>query len=125
MTKFLGSAVFTLLFLVVLPAHLAQAQVNPFKNTAIEKLTDQDIEIVKESAASLYQVDDPVIGDAAAWSNTDSGNFGTIELVDVYDWRKMPCRKLQHLMQIKGWKDTVRMTVDRCKVSSGEWKIRY
>jgi len=125
MTKFLGYAVFSFVFLLALPAHLAEAQVNPFQNTAVEKLTDEDIEIIKKSAAPLYQVDDPAVGDSATWSNPKSGNFGTIELVDVYDWRKMPCRKLQHLMHVKDWKDAVRLTVDRCKVSSGEWKIRY
>ena len=125
MTRFLGYTMFTLVLLLALPAHQGQAQVNPFKNSAIEKLTDEDIEIIKKSAAPLYQVDDPEIGDSASWSNPNSGNFGTIELVDVYDWHKMPCRKLQHLMKVVDWKDNVRMTVDRCKVPSGEWKIRY
>ncbi len=125
MTRFLGYAVFLTMILIAVPAYQAEAQVNPFRNSAVEDLTEKDLEIIQEAAAPLYKAANPEVGKSASWSNSESGNFGTIELVEVYNWRDMPCRKLQHLMQVRGWSDTLNMTVDRCQIDSGEWRVRF
>ncbi len=125
MTRFLGYAVFLTMILIAVPAYQAEAQINPFRNSAVEDLTEKDLELMGAAAVPLYKTEKPEIGKSAAWTNPDSGNFGTIELVDVYVWRKMPCRKLQHLMQIKKQRDALNISIDRCQVESGEWKIRF
>jgi len=125
MTRFLGCAVVMTMILMAVPAYQAEAQINPFRNSAAQDLTEKDLEIIGAAAKPLYKVENPEVGKSAAWTNPESGNFGTIELVEVYEWRKMPCRKLQHLMQVKGWRDTLNMTVDRCQIPSGEWRIRF
>lgn len=125
MLRILGCAVAIAMVIIAVPANHVAAQVNPFRNTAVENLTEKDLETIGAAAVPLYTIANPELGSSATWSNPESGNFGTIELVDIYEWRKMPCRRLHHLMRVKGWKDTLNLTIERCQVSSGEWKIRY
>ena len=125
MTKFLGCAVVMTMILMAVPAYQAEAQVNPFRNSAAQDLTEKDLEIIGAAAEPLYKVENPEVGKSATWMNPKSGNFGTIELVEVSTWQEMPCRKLHHLMQIRKWKDALNMTINRCQIASGEWRIRF
>ena len=109
---------------LVLGAFAAEAQVNPFRPSDIV-VPQTDREKMHEAAQPLYTADAPKVGATASWTESGSGDFGTVELIKVFDWRGMSCRKLQHIIKLKGIRDTVSLTVDRCKTDSGEWKVRY
>ena len=101
----------------------AMAQINPFQRSGFS-LEPQDVEMLKAAAAQLYVGETAAVGDARQWSNADSGNAGTVKLVRIFDEGDLKCRRLQHDIQAKGSADPVRYIIDRCKVPSGEWKIK-
>jgi len=109
---------------LVLGAFAAEAQVNPFRPSDVT-LPQTDREKMKEAAGPLYLAESPKVGETASWADSETGDFGTVELTEVFDWQGMSCRKLRHIVKIKGVRDTISLTVDRCKTKSGEWKIRY
>jgi hypothetical protein len=117
-------------FAVALPIALifgvvtAEAQFNPIGQSDII-VTHADREHMNEAALPLYDTDSPKVGATANWTDSGSGSSGTVELVGVYEWRGMSCRRLHHIVKLVGIRDNVTMTVDRCKTDSGEWKIRY
>ena len=112
----------TLVAAIALAAVGAEAQVNPFKRTGFE-LTPQDIELLKEAAKKLYIGEAAPVGTIEKWSNPETGNEGTVELVRTFAHKEMPCRRLQHDITISKVSDSYRFVIDRCKVPTGEWKI--
>ena len=56
-------------------------------------------------------------------SNPDTGSRGTVELTRIHEYKGLPCRRLQHDIELKRYKDPYRFTLDRCRVADGEWKI--
>ncbi|MCP4330626.1 MAG: hypothetical protein GY791_19705 [Alphaproteobacteria bacterium] len=101
----------------------AQAQLNPFKRADLS-LSEADLKKMNAASEPLYTAEPPVVGSAGSWTG-DNGDFGTVELIEVLEWRGLPCRKLHHIIKIKGVRDPISLTVDRCKTAEGEWKIRY
>jgi hypothetical protein len=96
------------LIVFALAAMGAEAQINPFKRTAFE-LTEADVVAA--------------VGEVREWSNTESGNQGTVKLVEIFSHNDLPCRRLQHDIKVAKAADDYRFIVDRCKIPSGEWKI--
>ena len=80
---------------------------------------------MQEAAQPLYTADAPKVGATASWTDSESGDFGTVELVEVFDWQGMSCRKMHHIVKLKGIRDTISLTADRCRTESGEWMVRY
>ncbi len=101
----------------------AEAQLNPFRGTDLT-VSEADIKLMNEAALPLYTTEPPVVGATASWQGKD-GNYGTIEMTEAFEWKGLPCRKLQHIIKVNGVKDPLRITIDRCKTADGEWKIRY
>jgi hypothetical protein len=104
-------------------ASLAQAQVNPLGRAGMN-LTDQDIKMIMAAAEPIFKDPQAKPGKVATWRNEATGNFGTIELVGVSEFQGMPCRRLRHIVSIKKELDPRRVTTERCRTESGEWKIK-
>jgi len=109
---------------IALGAFTAEAQLNPFGQSNII-VPQSDRELMHDAARPLYTAAEPKIGATASWNDPKSGDFGTVQLTEVYDWRGMSCRKLHHIVKLKGIRDTISLAIDRCKTEAGEWKVRY
>jgi surface antigen len=101
----------------------ASAQINPFGPYSSDNLTADDRQLAEEASRTMYQASAPTVGAARSWSNNSSGNSGTVTLVKVHDYQGMPCRTLQHRVQMKGRAEPVVFHIDRCRTQAGEWKI--
>lgn len=99
----------------------AVAQLNTFTKGGLD-LTAEDWELLDTAASKLYLTEERPIGSTEAWSNTQSGNQGTVELIQAGERQGMPCRRLQHDIKVKDVADPFRFTVDRCKTPEGDWK---
>jgi len=119
MLRLIGVAVAAALWLAAgLPA---VAQLNPMTQGGLD-LTAEDWQLAEAAAAKLYLTEDKPIGSTETWANAQSGNHGTIELIQTGERQGMPCRRLQHDIRVKDVADPFRFTVDRCKTPEGDWK---
>ena len=118
MMRALGAAAAAVLWLAA--ACPAVAQLNTFTEGGLD-LTAEDWELLETAASKLYAEEKP-IGSVESWSNAQSGNHGTIELIRAGERQGMPCRRLQHDIKVKDVADPFRFTVDRCKTAEGAWK---
>lgn len=87
------------------------------------KLEESDLALLKAAAEILYMTDDAEIGAAEAWNNPETGNHGTVKLIRKHEYKGMPCRELQHDIELKRSANPHRFTLDRCRTDDGEWKI--
>lgn len=102
----------------------AAAQVSPFRRVGLN-LTKEDFALVEAAAAKLYAVENPKIGNTETWSSDKSKISGTVVLIAIYTWNSLPCRRVSHQIVAANRKDPYSIQIDRCRVTSGEWKIRY
>jgi surface antigen len=107
---------------VLVVSSSASAQINPFGRPSGERVTKEDLQLIDAASSKLYKTDNPQVGASERWSNPDTGNSGTVALVQVFDKDGMPCRKLRHQIKLKGAKDPQIYIFNRCRVKSGEWK---
>ena len=121
MIKFMAGALAAALLVATL-AVPAQAQLSPFKRSGFE-LSQGDLEILGAAAQKLYLDESVPVGTVETWSNPDSGNTGSVQLIGTFEHQGLPCRRLQHDIKIKDVADPFRYIFDRCKTSSGEWKL--
>jgi surface antigen len=102
----------------------ADAQlVSPFRGSGID-LSQEDLRLAEAAAKNLYAADIPKIGASEAWSNTRSGNSGTVTLREIYTWQNLPCRRIEHHLVGRNRRDPFVVQIHRCRDASGEWKIR-
>ncbi len=101
------------------PAH---AQLNPFRRSDFE-VTDTDIRLATAAAAKLYEGERAELGDFEDWSNPESGARGSVMLVGIFTHNDLPCRRLQHDIELTTSGTPFRYVFDRCKLPSGEWKL--
>ncbi len=99
----------------------AQAQLNPFTRSGFE-LSQEDIDLLKAAAAKLYEGETAPVGQAEQWTNGKTGNSGIVQLIGLFDYQGLPCRRLQHDITIKNVSDPYRFIVDRCRTADGSWK---
>ena len=102
----------------------AAAQINFFEEYVIT-LTRGDLDSMNTAAAALYKGKAAQIDATGTWKNPKSGNSGTVKLIGIYLYKGMPCRRLAHAIKIKGEADPKRFRIDRCRISNGDWKIRF
>jgi len=102
----------------------AAAQVSPFRRVGLT-LTKEDLALVEAAAAKLYAGENPRIGSIETWSNEKNKIGGTVVLIAAYTWNKMPCRRVSHQIVTAIRNDPYSVQIDRCRVASGEWKIRF
>lgn len=110
--------VFSTFAVISLPVEARQL----FSRSGFE-LTDKDYEIAKAAAASLYTDENAMPGDVVSWKNPESGNYGTIEMVDRHAYQGLPCVRLQHDIKITTVETPFRYILDRCQTADGEWKL--
>ena len=115
---YLAAFLLSALMLAVAPAHA----VNPFGRNGFE-LTNSDVTILPETTKSFFDDDTIAVGTVKSWSNPKSGNSGTATLVDRFEQKGMPCRRIQHDIKLKKIADPFRFIVDRCRVADGSWKM--
>ena len=118
MRRILSALLFVAL---MLPAATAQA-VNPFGRSGFE-LTNGDITLITEATRPFLEDDTVPVGTVRSWSNPKSGNGGTATLVDRFEQKGMPCRRIQHDIKLKNVADPYRFIIDRCRIADGSWKM--
>lgn len=121
MKKLIAGSLAAVLFvgLAVLPA---QAQLNPFTRSGFE-LSQEDIDLLSAAAKKLYLDESVKVGTVETWSNATSGNTGSVQLIGTFEYKGLPCRRLQHDIKIKDVANPFRYIFDRCKTANGEWKV--
>lgn len=101
----------------------AYAQVSPFRGSRVS-LSPEDYKLLTGAAEQLYTAQAPKLGDERSWRNEKSGNSGSVRIVRIYEWQGLPCRQIRHTIRDKSNKDPDTVSIDRCRISTGEWKVR-
>lgn len=95
---------------------------DPFKRSDFQ-LDEGDLALLKMAAGKLYLADGVEVGSVEAWNNPETGNHGTVRLIGKPEYKGLPCRRLQHDIELKRVTHPYRFIFDRCRIDSGEWKI--
>jgi surface antigen len=96
----------------------AQGQMNPLRQL---QLTAEDIELLTAAANHLY--DAGQIGVEESWSNPQSGNAGTAEILETFEREGLPCRRVQHVVRIARDPVPKRVVLSSCRVADGRWLL--
>jgi surface antigen len=111
------------LFITLLPA-ASHAWVSPIPSSRIETgLNDADRRAMSAAAARLYQKDTVTNGATDTWSNPQSGNGGSVTVVQSFTKSEMPCRKVRYDVHLRSRRGMRSYTVNWCKTATGDWKI--
>lgn len=102
-------------------APLAQAA-NPFRGSGFQ-LGEGDAALLEAAAQSLYLTEIATVGTIVHWDNPETGNRGTVTLIAIHEQQGLPCRRLQHDIELRRVRDPYRFIVDRCRSGDGEWII--
>lgn len=100
----------------------AAAQVNPFSRDGFS-LSNSDIAKLEEATRPFYEDVTVPLGTSRAWTNPESGNGGTAVLIERFEYKKLPCRRIQHDIKLKKMADPFHFVIDRCQVADGSWKF--
>lgn len=114
--KFLVVALVLLSF-----SSLAAAQMNPFGQSGFT-IDDGDLQAMSSVSGPLYADPPPAAGTKVDWDNPQSGNSGTITLIEAFEHQGLPCRKIHYTFKIKNVATDFSFVQDRCQVESGQWK---
>jgi surface antigen len=117
-SKLLAAHLLVAFVLAIPAAHAA----DPFRRSGF-RLDGSDYALLGAAAERLYLDDGVAVGSVETWDNPETGNHGTVTLVGKHKHQDMPCRRLQHDIEVKRTRDPYRFTVDRCRTDDGEWKI--
>jgi surface antigen len=117
MSRKLGFAAVWLVCMALFSSGAALAQIG-----ANLDLRDSDIAMIRATAAPLYENQATPVGTTASWSNSQTGNSGTVTLVSITTANGVECRRLSHVFRIRGKGDPFNFLVDRCLID-GEWKV--
>jgi surface antigen len=108
----------TLAMMLALLATDARGQMNPLRQLA---LTTADIELLTATANRVYETGQ--IGTKEAWSNPESGNSGTVELLETFEREGLPCRRVEHVVNIARDAVPKRLVLATCRVADGRWLL--
>ena len=106
---------------LLLSAAAAQG-INPFGKAGFS-LTKEDVAKLEEATRPFFEDPSVPLGTARAWSNPQSGNGGTASLVSRFEYKKLPCRRIQHDIKLAKVGDPYHFVIDRCQVADGSWKF--
>jgi surface antigen len=102
------------------------AQMYPYSLTDVP-LTKLDLQDMAAAYQPLLNDDSLPIGTKREWSNSESGNSGTVQLLKRFDYKyqgtPLPCRELRYHVIFKDRVDPYNFKLNRCKVADGSWKI--
>ena len=122
MLRWMALAALTAMIAAVAATMPAHAQLNPFRRSDFE-VSESDIRLATAAAAKLYEGERAGIGDFEDWANPETGNKGSVILVGIFTHNDLPCRRLQHDIELATSGTPFRYVFDRCKLPSGEWKL--
>ena len=63
------------------------------------------------------------IGVEEAWSNPESGNSGTAEILETFERDGLPCRRVEHVIKIARDAVPKRVVLATCRVADGRWLL--
>jgi hypothetical protein len=102
------------------------AGINPFGPSGLP-LTKKDFANMAAAVDPLLNDETIPIGTARPWSNSSSGNSGTITLEGRfsydYEGKTLPCRKLRYHTVIRNYANPYNLRINRCKVADGNWML--
>jgi 17 kDa outer membrane surface antigen len=101
---------------------ISDAQINPFQSSRTG-LRGNDLTLMNAAASQLYQQDTVTDGAASHWSNSKTGNSGTVTVLHSLEKAGMACRRVRYVIHLRGVTGQRDYTVNWCKTASGEWKI--
>ncbi len=103
---------------------VAHAQVNPFRSARVGSgLSQQDLRELRDAGRRLYTQDNVANGASDTWSNSQSGNSGTVTVVDSFQRQGNACRKLRYDIRLKVRSGVRTYTLNWCHQPDGSWKI--
>ena len=80
---------------------VAHAQVNPFRSSRVGSgLSQQDLRELGDAGRRLY-TQNVANGASDTWSNSQSGNSGTVTVVESFQRQGNACRKLRYDIRLK------------------------
>jgi len=89
------------------------------KNSAIAKMTDQDLEIMR--AAARNALDYIADGQPRRWENSETGATGVVTPLDAFEHEGMNCRRLEMFNEVQGV--TGRSVFVFCRQPDGTWRV--
>jgi surface antigen len=97
-----------------------------FAGSLGDRLNHHDLKAMEKTAQPLLDDGSLPIGATGEWSNPQSGDHGTIQLLKRFEYEyqgsKLPCRELKYHIQVTGDADPYNYRLNRCKVADGSWK---
>lgn len=112
----------TIAVAALLVSAAAAQGINPFGRAGFS-LTKTDVATLEAATRPFFDDNTVPLGTSRAWSNPDSGNTGTAILVSRFEYKKMPCRRIQHDIKLAKVADAYHFVIDRCQVADGSWKL--
>lgn len=85
-------------------------------------LSGADIMLLRSKSVELFTTGK--VNDTATWHNKKSGNRGTVQIISIYKYRGLDCRKVLHYIQFRRDKDPRKFTVPYC-FHEGRWKYAF
>ena len=106
---------------VAVAAAPAWSQVSPLGPGAFS-VPPADLPLAGAAEAKLY---DPAakVGAVEKWSNPKTGDSGTVTLISTFERQGQACRRLAHVLKVRGIKGERLFVVSRCLQPDGSWKI--
>jgi surface antigen len=90
------------------------------------RVSHHDLKAMTAAAQPLLNDDTLPIGVTRDWSNPESGDHGTVQLLRRFEYEyegsKLPCREIRYHIQVTGSADPYNYKLNRCKVADGSWK---
>jgi hypothetical protein len=90
-------------------------------------LTAEDFRLMDQADQALTADTALPLDSSRSWSNSTSGDSGTITLLKRFDYmyqgNRLTCRKLAYEFAFASVADQYRYVLNRCQVADGSWKI--
>ena len=109
----------TLVFALIVAFGVGSAEARKWLDF-LPPLTDVDMELAKQAAR--VDLEGKPEGTSLGWKNDKSGNSGSVVLLRRFENAGRECRRLQHIINIRGEKDTRHYEVTICLQEDGSWK---
>ncbi len=97
-----------------------------FAESLGDRLNHHDLKAIAKATQPLLDDGSLAIGTTREWSNSASGDHGTIQLLKRFEYKyegnNLPCRELRYHIEVTGNADPYNYQLNRCKVADGSWK---
>ncbi|MDJ0894578.1 MAG: hypothetical protein QNJ92_05515 [Alphaproteobacteria bacterium] len=100
----------------------AVAQDNPWDAEDTVRFRTSDRGSLMVAVQKLHDAN-AQIGETGDWENSNSGNGGTVTLIERFDRNGQPCMRLGCKFVVKGQADPKHFTFRGCLDDDGKWKI--